>query len=57
MTLLSIGVALVLIIWAVFFHAEKDTTQTATTIVLGSQGTDTAVWRHIASSEAAKKLV
>ncbi|MBA5813384.1 metal ABC transporter substrate-binding protein [Leuconostoc lactis] len=55
MTLLSIGVVLVLTIWAVFFHAKKDATQTATTIVLGSQGTDTAVWRHIASSEAAKK--
>ncbi|MFT9389016.1 MAG: MetQ/NlpA family ABC transporter substrate-binding protein [Leuconostoc sp.] len=53
--LLGVALVIVVAIGVGFFHTKKNTTSTTTTIVLGSQGTDTAVWQHIAASQAAKK--
>lgn len=53
--LLGVALVIVVAIGVGFFHTKKNTTSTTTTIVLGSQGTDTAVWQHIAASPAAKK--
>ena len=54
-SLLGVALVIVVAIGVGFFHTKKNTTSTTTTIVLGSQGTDTAVWQHIAASPAAKK--
>lgn len=53
--LLGVALVIVVAIGVGFFHTKKNTTSSTTTIVLGSQGTDTAVWQHIAASPAAKK--
>lgn len=51
--IISVVLGIVLILGLVFlFHQRK----TSNTITIGSQGTDTQVWEHIAKSQDAKKL-
>lgn len=51
--IISVVLGIVLILGLIFlFHQRK----TSNTITIGSQGTDTQVWEHIAKSQDAKKL-
>jgi D-methionine transport system substrate-binding protein len=51
--ILAVIIIIIAIIIGFVFHQKKTATST---ITLGSQGTDTAVWQHIAKTENAKKL-